>query len=297
LTSSVKAIDAALFDLAARLEASLDFPDEGFHFITRGETAAALADIREGLAALARDGRAGRLIREGGLVVIGGRPNAGKSSLFNALAGASRAIVTDVPGTTRDVLTERVDVGGVPLTLVDTAGLRRTDDVIEAEGVGRARQAMAIAALRLLVVDRSRPIDEDDRVEAPAERTILVRSKSDLPRDPSWPAIEEWSVPSVDVSVVTGEGLDRLRALILDALADRDDWRDTPVISNVRHLKHVQRALEALDRARASLDAGATEELALAELAAARQALEELTGRRTADDLLERIFSRFCVGK
>jgi tRNA modification GTPase len=124
-----------------------------------------------------------------------------------------------------------------------------------------------------------------------------VRSKSDLPRDPSWPAIEEWSVPSVDVSVVTGEGLDRLRALILDALADRDDWRDTPVISNVRHLKHVQRALEALDRARASLDAGATEELALAELAAARQALEELTGRRTADDLLERIFSRFCVGK
>jgi tRNA modification GTPase len=297
LTSSVKAIDAALFDLAARLEASLDFPDEGFHFITRGETAAALADIREGLAALARDGRAGRLIREGGLVVIGGRPNAGKSSLFNALAGASRAIVTDVPGTTRDVLTERVDVGGVPLTLVDTAGLRRTDDVIEAEGVGRARQAMAIAALRLLVVDRSRPIDEDDRVEAPAERSILVRSKSDLPRDPSWPAIEEWSVPSVDVSVVTGEGLDRLRALILDALADRDDWRDTPVISNVRHLKHVQRALEALDRARASLDAGATEELALAELAAARQALEELTGRRTADDLLERIFSRFCVGK
>jgi tRNA modification GTPase len=195
------------------------------------------------------------------------------------------------------VLTERVDVRGVPLTLVDTAGLRRTDDVIEAEGVGRARQAMAVAALRLLVVDRSRPIDEDDRVEAAAGRTILVRSKSDLPCDPSWIDVEEQSVPSVDVSVVTGDGLDRLRTLMLEALADRDDWRDTPVISNVRHLEHVQRALDALDRAMASLAAGATEELALAELAAARQSLEELTGRRTADDLLERIFSRFCVGK
>jgi tRNA modification GTPase len=297
LTSAVKAIDAALFDLAARLEASLDFPDEGFHFITRDEARAALTDSRASLAALVRDGRAGRLIRDGGLVVIAGRPNAGKSSLFNALAAAPRAIVTDIPGTTRDVLTERVDVHGVPLTLVDTAGLRETHDVIEAEGVSRARDAMTIAALRLLVVDRSRPIDDQDRVDAAADRTIVVLSKTDLPRDPSWPAVDAWPAPTVDVSVVTGDGVDRLRAMIVETLAGRDEWRDTPVISNVRHLEHAQRALDAIDRAAAGLESGATEELALAELAAARQSLEALTGRRTADDLLERIFSRFCVGK
>jgi tRNA modification GTPase len=297
LTSAVKAIDAALFDLAARLEASLDFPDEGFHFITRDEARAALADIHASLAALVRDGRAGRLIRDGGLIVIAGRPNAGKSSLFNALAAAPRAIVTDIPGTTRDVLTERVDVHGVPLTLVDTAGLRETHDVIEAEGVSRARDAMTIAALRLLVVDRSRPIDDEDRVDAAADRTIVVLSKSDLPRDPSWRAVDKWPAPTVDVSVITGDGVDRLRAMIVEMLAGRDEWRDTPVISNVRHLEHAQRALDAIDRAESGLESGATEELALAELAAARQSLEALTGRRTADDLLERIFSRFCVGK
>jgi tRNA modification GTPase len=297
LTSAVRQIDAALFDLAARLEASLDFPDEGFHFITRDETSAELARIRRALTALLDDGRAGRLIREGGLVVIAGRPNAGKSSLFNALARADRAIVTDIPGTTRDVLTERVDVRGVPITLVDTAGLRDTTDAIEAEGVGRARQAMAVAALRVLVVDRSQPVREDDRAEAAADRTIVVLSKTDLPRDQSWLEHDDWPSPSVEISVVTGEGLDRLRALIVETLTGRDDWRDTPAISNVRHLIHVRRALEALDRVEAALAAKATEELVLAELAAARQSLEELTGQRTADDLLDRIFSRFCIGK
>jgi tRNA modification GTPase len=297
LTAAIKGIDAALFDLAARLEASLDFPDEGFHFITRDEARTALADIQASLASLVRDGRSGRLIREGGLVVIAGQPNAGKSSLFNALAASPRAIVTDIPGTTRDVLTERVDVRGVPLTLVDTAGLRETQDAIEAEGVSRARDAMTVAALRLLVVDRSRPVDDQDRVEASAGRTIVVLSKSDLPGDPSWTTIDAWPAPTVDVSVVTGDGVDRLRAMMVETLAGGDTWRDTPAISNVRHLEQARRALDALERAGQSLDAGATEELALAELAMARQALEALTGRRTADDLLERIFSRFCVGK
>jgi tRNA modification GTPase len=190
-----------------------------------------------------------------------------------------------------------VDVHGVPLTLVDTAGLRETHDVIEAEGVSRARDAMTIAALRVLVVDRSRPIDDQDRIDAAADRTIVVLSKSDLPRDPSWPAVDAWPAPTVDVSVVTGDGVDRLRAMIVETLGGRDEWRDTPAISNVRHLEHAQRALDAIDRAEAGLESGATEELALAELATARQSLEALTGRRTADDLLERIFSRFCVGK
>ena len=158
LTGVIRAIDASLFDLAARLEASLDFPDEGFHFITRDETCAAIAAVRGDLDRLACDGRAGRVVREGRLIVISGPPNAGKSSLFNALLGADRAIVTDVPGTTRDVLSERVDIGGVPVTLVDTAGLRDASDAIEAEGVRRARAAQHVAALTVVVLDRAAPL-------------------------------------------------------------------------------------------------------------------------------------------
>jgi tRNA modification GTPase len=158
LTSALARIDAAMFDLSARLEASLDFPDEGFHFVTREDVRSELGTLRDALERVSRDGRAGRLLREGSLVVITGRPNAGKSSLFNALVGASRAIVTEIPGTTRDVLTERVDICGVPITLVDTAGLREAADAIEAEGVARARRAHQIAALSLVVIDQSEPL-------------------------------------------------------------------------------------------------------------------------------------------
>jgi len=162
LTVVIGRIDASLFDLSARLEASLDFPDEGFHFITREDAARELAEIRDALSALIIDGRAGRVIREGRTVVITGRPNAGKSSLFNALAGAPRAIVTEIPGTTRDLLTERVDVNGLALTIVDTAGVREARDEIEAEGVRRARQAQQIAALTLVIADGSEPLRAED---------------------------------------------------------------------------------------------------------------------------------------
>ncbi len=163
LTSEIARIDGALFDLVARLEASLDFPDEGFHFITRDRTMTELRDVRTNLVALVAAGRKGRLIREGTIVVIAGRPNVGKSSLFNALLGSGRAIVTEIPGTTRDLLTERVDIGGIAVTLVDTAGLRATADVIEMEGVARAEGAQRVAALTLFIVDSSAAIAEDDR--------------------------------------------------------------------------------------------------------------------------------------
>ena len=162
LTAAIARLDASLFDLCARLEASLDFPDEGFHFITREEAERVLSQLRDELDRLIDDGRAGRVIREGRSVVIAGRPNAGKSSLFNALLGAPRAIVTEIPGTTRDLLTELVDVNGLALTLIDTAGLREARDEIEAEGVRRALQAQQVAALTLVVVDGSQPLTPDD---------------------------------------------------------------------------------------------------------------------------------------
>ena len=300
LTDEIRRVDAALFDLAARLEASLDFPEEGFHFVASDDAHAEVARVRSDLEALARAGRSGRVLREGRLVAIVGRPNAGKSSLFNALAGAARAIVTALPGTTRDVLTERVDIGGVAVTLVDTAGLRDATDAIEAEGVLRAEQARRIAALTIVVIDGSTPIDvADRRIVADSPRPhVIVASKSDLPR--AWATVSsglERDADVVDVSAKTGAGLDPLRARIVSELTEREELRDVPAISNVRHLDLVARAIGSLDRALAALDAGETEELVLADLGAARRALEELTGTRTADDLLRHIFEKFCVGK
>jgi tRNA modification GTPase len=298
LTGAIGRIDAALFDLSARLEASLDFPDEGFHFVTRDQARAQLAGIRDDAVALAGQGRAGRVVREGRLVVIVGRPNAGKSSLFNALVGSARAIVTEIPGTTRDVLTERVEIDGLAVTLVDTAGLRESRDAIEAEGVARARQAQQIAALSVVVLDRANPLtDEDRQIARGAGAAIVVGSKSDLPR--KWSAADLGIAPEelVEVSALTGAGLDRLRARIVTALCGQDDFRDLPHISNVRHLALLDEALHALDRGQQALKDGATEELVLVDLGVARRALEEITGRRTPDDLLHHIFSRFCVGK
>ena len=298
LTAAIARIDAQLFELAARLEASLDFPDEGFHFVTRDEAATGLRAVRDALDRLAADGRTGRVVREGRTVVIVGHPNAGKSSLFNALVGAARAIVTEIPGTTRDLLTERVDMGGVPITLVDTAGLRDAIDVIEAEGVDRARRAQEIAAVTVIVIDGSRPIGDAERALIDTAKTarVVVVSKSDLPNAGD-PAQALADIPFVTASALRGDGLDRVRAAIVGALVDREDLRDPPAISNVRHLTLVDTARGAIAAAVAAIDAGVTEELVLTDITAARHALEEVTGVRTADDLLAHIFQRFCVGK
>jgi tRNA modification GTPase len=299
LTTAIRAIDTALFDLTARLEASLDFPDEGFHFVTRAAARADLEQIRDRLDALALDGRAGRVVREGRLVVIVGPPNAGKSSLFNALVGASRAIVTALPGTTRDALTERVDIGGLPITLVDTAGLRETNDPIETEGVVRTRQAQQIAALTVIVLDPSEPLGPDARalVANRHDAAMVVLNKADLP--PVWTARElgPRGGDAVTVSAATGDGLASLRSRILRELSGRDDWRDPPAISNARHLALVDQARAALCRADGAIGDGASEEVVLTDVGDARRALEAITGRRGPDELLRQIFSRFCVGK
>lgn len=293
LTTRIREIDAQLFEVAARLEASLDFPDEGFHFIAREDATAGLRSTLTSLDALLADGRRGRLIREGRLVVIAGRPNVGKSSLFNALVGTGRAIVTPIAGTTRDVLTETVDINGVPITFIDTAGVREAADDIEAEGVRRAREAFGVAALTLMVLDGSQPVTPADTevldmIQGPR---IIVANKRDLG------SVEGQGLEGLAVSSHTGAGLDELRHAISVALAGSDDLRDTPLISNERHLQCAAAAREAVAGAIAAAEAGATEEIVLAELGEARQALEWLTGRRTPDDVLAHIFSHFCIGK
>jgi tRNA modification GTPase len=207
--------------------------------------------------------------------------------------------VTDVPGTTRDLLTERVDLGGVPVTLVDTAGLRHSDDVIEIEGVRRAREAQQVASLTLLVVDGSEPLADAslNDLEKSTPASIVVVSKADRPRVWQLDRAGERTLSVVEVSVLTGQGIEALRRRIVLELTTRDEWRDPPAVSNIRHLGLLVDALTVVERAEAALTSGATEELVLAELIDARRSLEEITGRRVPEDLLEHIFSRFCVGK
>lgn len=297
LTRAIAALDATLFDLIARLEASVDFPEEGFHFVEPDALIQAIDQLSAQAAALLADARRGRLVREGLQVAIVGRTNVGKSSLFNALAGADRAIVTEIDGTTRDLVTEVVDIDGFRVTLVDTAGLRDTADIVEAQGVARAKQAQTIADLILLVVDRSRPLLAEDHevISQTSDYTrLIVSNKADLPA--------AWTGEGIPVSATTGEGLDALRRRIIAALdvIPGERGRDRPGISNVRHIALVQRAHDAMIRARAAAGADSaarSEEFVLADLQEARAALEEVAGRRAPGDLLEHIFARFCVGK
>jgi len=294
LTERIAGIDATLFDLIARLEASVDLPDEGYHFVESGELVRALDELLARVSCLLADGRRGRMIREGLQIAIVGKPNVGKSSLFNALAGSARAIVTSTPGTTRDLITETVDVNGVRVTLVDSAGLRATDDAVEAAGVDLARGAMRIADAVIVVVDGSNPLDEVDvqilRETAGATR-VVVANKSDIRNEARGGFLA--------VSAKTGAGLDRLRDELTGVL-DVDAVRDQPAITNLRHVLLVEQAHHALTRARTALAERGTavsEEFVLADLQDARNAFEEISGRRAPEDLLAHIFARFCVGK
>jgi tRNA modification GTPase len=289
LTRAIAAIDADLFDLIARLEASVDFPDEGYHFVEPGALARALDDLLAQTGALLGGARRGRLVREGLQVAIVGNPNVGKSSLFNALLGADRAIVTDRPGTTRDLVTETLDLDGLRLTLVDTAGLREATDPAEIEGVERSRQAVAVADAIVHV------IDDDNLPEPGGANRLIVRNKIDLSLASQVGAV----VGVIAVSARTGDGLSQLRER-LGRVLDADAKREPADITNVRHVALVERAHAALQRARSAsmTDSGAMpEEFVLADLQDARAAFEEITGRRTSEELLAHIFSRFCVGK
>lgn len=298
LTQAIGEIDRALFELTARLEASLDFPGEGYHFVEPAAAAGELREVARRIDELLAEAGRGRLVREGMQVVLAGRPNTGKSSLFNRLAGAGRAIVTDVPGTTRDLVTEVVDLDGIPVTLVDTAGVRATpSDAIEAEGIARAAEARRVSAVTLVVLDRSEALTPDDRAlledTADGARVVAANKSDCVPRwDPS--VLPD---PAVAVSAITGEGLPDLRRALVRALDGREPARDAPAITNVRHVDLLTRARDALDRAAAASADGVPEEFVLADANDARGLLEEVTGARTPDDVLGAIFEKFCIGK
>jgi tRNA modification GTPase len=298
LTTAITAIEKDLFDIVAKLEASLDFPDEGYHFVAPQEASQSITAVIARIDALLADAQRGRLVREGAAVAIVGSPNVGKSSLFNVLLNANRAIVTAIPGTTRDLLTEQADLGGLSLSLIDTAGVRETTDVVEQEGVSRAKAAVGVADLTIVLLDRSRPLSTDDYellgVTASRPR-VVVWNKIDLP--PSQPLEPLDPVEAVAISAKTGVGIDRLIAAIGKALGSGEALRDRPQVTNVRHIALLDRAKESLTRAAAALESQVSEEFPLLDLQEAGAALQEITGRKTTDDLLRHIFERFCIGK
>lgn len=298
LTQAIGGIERDLFDVMAKLEASLDFPDEGYHFVAPNEARASLSAIVASVDSLLAQAARGRLIREGAQVAIAGAPNVGKSSLFNALLNTNRAIVTAVPGTTRDLLTERADIGGLSLSLVDTAGVRETVDVVEQEGVARSRSTLRVVDLVIVVLDRSRPLSDEDRdvlASTINRRRVIVLNKSDLPAELSLEQLEP--LEPLPLSATTGAGVVRLIDAIATTLSASEPLRDEPHITNTRHIALLERCRAALVRAIAALENEVPEEFPLLDLQEAAQALQEITGQRTSEDLLRHIFERFCIGK
>ena len=307
LAERIGEIERQLFDVRTRLEASADFGEEGYHFISPGETREAIRAALAQIDALLADSRRGRLVREGIVVAIAGRPNVGKSTLFNRLSGLDRAIVTPVPGTTRDVLTEAVMLGATRVTLVDTAGVRPTSDPVEREGVARAERAHAAADVVLVVLDRSVPLTDDDRRllgAGEAGARIVVANKADLPAAWTPSEIAEQGLVSdaaavVAISAATGEGTDEL-ILSIDRSSGLTGPNEPVYISNIRHIELLGRAAEALsgvESVAADNIGQMPEEMILSDICAASAFLQEVTGQRTTDDLLGAIFSRFCIGK
>jgi len=303
-SARVRALDLALSQLRAHVEATIDFPTDEIDFLADAAVQARLAAAVTQCAALQATAQQGRLLTEGLSVVIAGPPNAGKSTLLNRLAGHEAAIVTDIPGTTRDVLRERIALEGVPLLLLDTAGLRDTTDAIETEGMRRARAAMADADRILFLVDAA----ADPRAKAfaaerarlpPGVAVTLVYNKADLAdladAAPD-AAIERAGVPCLYVSALSGKGLEALRRHLLDAAGFQAPDSGT-LSARRRHLEALALASAHLEAAgRQCTEAGAGE-LVAEELRAGQRALGQIVGTGTVDELLGRIFASFCIGK
>ena len=290
----IQGLAARVMELRAYVEAAIDFPDEDAEFLATPEVRDRLAEINAQFAAIAETVRQGRALRDGLHVVIAGRPNAGKSSLLNALAGFDAAIVTAIPGTTRDLLRERIHVDGLPIHVVDTAGLRDTDDVIEIEGVRRARMEMSRADLVLYVVDATLGFAAGEQAMLPGgTTTLVVWNKVDLPDARPVPVLEDR--PAIAVSALTGEGMETLREQLKSAAGYQSEsgaWS-----ARRRHLDALARAQSLFEVAQGRLGERAAFELVAEELRQAHLALGEITGEVSSDALLGAVFATFCIGK
>jgi tRNA modification GTPase len=299
-SAMVRGLTDAVIELRTYVEAAIDFPEEEIDFLADEQLAERFQSVRDHFDGVEQSARQGRLLREGMTVVIAGRPNAGKSSLLNRLAGYEAAIVTPIPGTTRDVVRERIDIDGMPLHVLDTAGLRQGGDLVEEEGIRRAKAEMTRADRVLFVVDAAEDpggsafSEELQRMPAGVPVT-LVFNKCDLAA--GIPVADTIAgPPRMIVSALTGKGIDTLRAH-LKLCMGYQTLDGATVSARARHLDSLARARNYVEVAQRQLRERRAGELVAEELRGAQQALNEITGEFTSDDLLGRIFSSFCVGK
>jgi tRNA modification GTPase len=292
LGDQIRKIRDELVALLAHINASIDFPEEGIA-PDEGETLCTRLDsVREEIAALLATANQGRVLREGVRVVIYGATNAGKSSLLNRLLGYDRVIVSDTHGTTRDTIEETVNLEGLPIRLLDTAGLRASESELESEGIARTEKSLQLADLRLHVADRNAPRPAHFNGRADDSNEIVVLNKSDLPEDNDWK-----NFPALRISCVTGEGLPQVQKEIL-ARIRRDNLRpESAVAINTRHRDCLRRAVETCDRARAALGEGISPEYVAIDLDIALRAVGEVIGVVDVEQILDSVFSQFCIGK
>ena len=312
LSARLKPHKQALLELIARLEAGIDFADDDVDVMGWQDLLAQLEAIRSDIEKMVAGYAYGRIVREGLSLSVVGRPNVGKSSLFNRLLKMDRAIVTEIPGTTRDLVTESASIGGIPVHLVDTAGIRTTADAVEKIGVERTHQAMADSDLRLLVVDTSQdwtPEDQELLHKTHGMGSVLVvANKADLPTRTSRSAIEQAILAEngetpvhaeiVVTSALTGQGIEELRDKIMQAAgAGSDPGTEGELVTNLRHQQLLQESLEALNRCRQAVGQQMHHEMLLLDLYDALRPLDTITGATDVEDILGIIFSRFCIGK
>lgn len=303
LSKQVKDLRYRLVELMAHIEVNIDYPEHDVEELTNAfikqKCDSAIADLER----LLRSAEQGKILREGIVTAIVGRPNVGKSSLLNALAQENKAIVTDIPGTTRDVIEEYVNLNGIPLKLLDTAGLRETEDVVERIGVERSRNALTDADLILLVVNRSEPLHDDEIAlmeQVRDKQSIVVLNKSDLPAETDISYIEASFTPQriVTMSVKENEGLEQLGEAIAGLFfGGQLETNDITYVSNVRHIHLLNRAKRALEDAQDAADQHIPIDMIQIDIRNAWEHLGELVGDSVGESLIDQIFSQFCLGK
>ena len=299
LSRALQPAKQQLVKLIALMEAGIDFADDDVPVLPAATIHAHLAEIRSPLETLASSFAFGKIVHEGLTLAIVGRPNVGKSSLFNRLIERERAIVTATPGTTRDLVTETVAIAGIPLRLVDTAGIRHALDEAETLGIQKSLEALADADMVLVVLDASQPVGEKDSellAKTGQRKTIVIDNKADIAA--ALPRALDFAVPVIRTSALTGDGIPALRAEILRQIQGESSTQsEAAFLTNLRHQRLVLQSLASQDAGASAVDGRVPHEMVLLDLYAALRALDEITGATTTDDILNLIFGTFCIGK
>ena len=302
LSERINKLFEQLLAVQAQLEAAIDFSEEGLTFQSRETTGRQIEDVKKEMLLLVKSFRQGKIIREGMRVTLVGKPNVGKSSLLNSLVQEDRAIVTDIPGTTRDTLEERVRIKDIHIVVVDSAGLRNNPEMIEEEGIRRTRIALEQSDLALVLFDPSQPIDSNDELlmnEVGDKLRCVLFNKSDLEQNWTKDSIKNFlqSEKPISLSAKTGNGLENLKEAIYNHAIQSERTGESIAITRERHRDHLQQAADALSTASKSMNSGCSEELIAVDVTLAMEHLGSVLGKTFAEDLLDKIFGQFCIGK